>query len=133
MKNKLFKTPLSIVTAWMEGVNKKSADKVAALYHERSSLLPTFSPHALHTKKERLYYFKTLASRKGLKVSLHRKTVQTLEISSDHWVASGIYRFAFEIDSEPLIFEARFTMVIDLSNPHPILHHHSSQLPRTLG
>jgi len=96
-------------------------------------LLPTFSTHALDSEADRLDYFKTLASRQGPSVSLHEKTLRVRTLYSHLQIVSGIYRFSFEIDGEPLTFEARFTWVMDFSQERPIQHHHSSQLPRTLG
>jgi hypothetical protein len=63
---------------------------------------------------------------------LHENTLRIHELGEGKELVSGIYRFEFKIDREPLVFEARFSLVIDRASPSPILHHHSSQLPRTL-
>ena len=123
----------SVVTRWMHCVNAGNVAGVTSLYADHAVLLPTFSPHTIHTAEKRLEYFNSLASRKGLQVSLHPKTVRVTSLSDTVKVASGIYCFSFEVDDEPLAFEARFSFAIDISNPHPIEHHHSSQVPRTLG
>ena len=123
----------SVVTRWMDCVNAGDVAGVTSLYATHAVLLPTFSPHTITTEEQREEYFKSLASRKGLQVSLHTKTLRVTPLSETVKVASGIYRFSFEVDDEPLTFEARFSFVIDISNPHPIQHHHSSQVPRTLG
>lgn len=45
---------------------------------------------------------------------------------------SGIYNWRFLVVGEALNFEARFDYLIDLKKTSPILHHHSSQIPRAL-
>ena len=47
-------------------------------------------------------------------------------------MVNGIYDFQFLMDGTLLTFPSRFTFVIDLEKESPILHHHSSQVPRTL-
>lgn len=122
-----------VVRRWVEAINRGRPQEAAALYTGNALLLPTFSTHALDTEAGRNEYFQMLASRRGLSVSLHEKTLRIRCISESVQIASGIYRFSFEIDDEPLTFEARFTWVMDFSKPRPIQHHHSSQVPRTLG
>jgi hypothetical protein len=122
-----------VVKKWVDSINSGSPEDAAALYSEDALLLPTFSTHALDSEAGRLDYFKTLASRQGLSVALHQKTLRIRSLAGHIQIASGIYKFSFEIDGEPLTFEARFTWVMDFSKPRPIQHHHSSQVPRTLG
>jgi len=124
---------LSVIRRWVALVNEGRARDVAALYSNEALLLPTFSPHALVTDAGRIGYFETLATRQGMQVSMHEKTLRIRSLTDEIKVASGIYRFSFEIDEEPLTFEARFTCVMDMSLEQPIQHHHSSQVPRTLG
>jgi hypothetical protein len=126
-------TAVGVINNWVEWNNAGDFRKVASLYSEEAVLQPTFSPHVLSTEEGRLKYFESLASRKGIQVSLHEKTLKIRPLSDSIQVASGIYRFSFEIDDEPLTFEARFTWVLDLSCDRPVKHHHSSQVPRTLS
>jgi len=51
---------------------------------------------------------------------------------NDIWTMSGIYNWRFIVDGELLNFEARFSYLVDLSKSSPIIHHHSSQIPRML-
>ncbi len=122
-----------VIRKWVEAINGGRPEEAAALYASDAMLLPTFSTHAMDNKAGRDEYFQMLASRQGLSVSLHEKTLRVRCLSESVQIASGIYRFSFEIDGEPLTFEARFTWVMDFSKPRPIQHHHSSQVPRTLG
>lgn len=123
----------SVVRAWLDYANSGNVSAIVGLYAEDSVLLPTFSPHTLRTEEGRRNYFTVLASRKGFGVSLHEKTVHIQKAGGGIELITGIYRFQVDIDDEPLVFEARFSYVIDVNQARPILHHHSSQIPRTLN
>jgi hypothetical protein len=122
-----------VVHAWMNALNARQIDTVLALYAEDAVLLPTFSPHTLHTAAGRRGYFELLAGRPGFSVSLHERTLRVQSLAAGFEAASGIYRFHVEIDGEPLVFEARFSFLVELDSPKPVRHHHSSQIPRTLS
>lgn len=121
-----------VLHAWLRGVNAGRVDDVLALYADEAILLATFSPHAMRTPATRRLYFEQLATRSGLNVSLHEKTLRTQAFAAEIEVLSGIYCFRFEIDAEPFSFEARFSMLVNRAVPQPLFHHHSSQIPRTL-
>ncbi len=123
----------AVVTRWVDFVNAADVESVCGLYNEGAVLLPTFSPHALITPEQRRNYFISLVSRDGLQVSLHEKTLRVCGMAEAIKIASGIYRFCFDVDEESLTFEARFSYVMDLSREQPIRQHHSSQVPRTLA
>jgi hypothetical protein len=125
-------TARTVSDRWLAAVNSRDLDAVLSLYAPDSILLPTFSPHIIRNDERRREYFTRLAERPGLAVSLHEKTF-TAQTAGNQEIASGIYCFHMEIDGEPYAFEARFTFVIDPQSVNPILHHHSSQIPRTLG
>lgn len=100
-----------------------------ALYDDSAILMPTFSPHAFKDKAELRVYFEQLGTREALNVKLHENTVVCQRIEEQRYVISGIYSFAFKLDETELTFPSRFTFVVDLDRPSPILHHHSSQMP----
>jgi hypothetical protein len=128
-----FSSSREVIHAWVDTANGRRPGTVYSLYSDQSALLPTFSPYTLRTEEGRKGYFDLLASRPGMEVFLHEKTLRFQQVAVGVEIVSGIYRFQFAIDEEPLVFEARFTFVIDLSKERPILHHHSSQIPRTLS
>jgi hypothetical protein len=128
-----FNNSRDVIQRWLDAVNHHRLDDVLSLYAPQARLLPTFSPHTLKTDESRHGYFHLLATRQGMEVSLHEKTVHVEPVAPGIEIANGIYRFQFPIDDEPLVFEARFSFLIDLNKPAPILHHHSSQIPRTLS
>lgn len=128
-----YKNSLEVLHRWIDAVNRRELPELLALYAPTCNLLPTFSPHTLRDDAGREHYFRLLSARPGMAVSLHERTVQMQPVGPGLEIASGIYRFQLEIDGEPLVFEARFSFLVDLTRPDPILHHHSSQIPRTLS
>ena len=121
-----------VIEKWMSAVNDGAVEELLKLYDSNALLIPTFSNRLLNTSSKLREYFEKLGSREGLSIDLHKKTLVTQAISNNINIVGGIYTWRFNVDGEPLVFEARFTYVIDLSKSCPILHHHSSQIPRTL-
>lgn len=125
------RTPKDILMEWMDAVNHGDINGLLALYDEHAVLIPTFSNKLPNTPDKLRQYFEKLGSREGLSIALHEKTLQVQHIK-DMYVLSGIYNWRFDVEGEMLNFEARFSYILDLSKPKPILHHHSSQVPRML-
>ncbi len=115
---------------WADCVNQGRIDDLIALYHEGAVLMPTFSPHAAKNREQLRDYFTLLFTRKDLQVQVHEKTLDCLRTGERSYVVNGIYDFRFDVDGTFLTFPSRFTFMIDLGNESPILHHHSSQIPR---
>lgn len=123
----------TVLHSWIDALNARDLDRLAAFYAKDASLVPTFSAKALRSPDEIRRYFEQLAARPGLSVTLHPKTLlaHTIEGAT---ILTGVYCFHFLVDDEPYHFEARFSLVTgDPSSPSPILHHHSSQIPRQLA
>jgi len=125
--------PHSVLKVWIAAINDRNVQAAAELYAETATLFPTFSAHALRTPDERLRYFESLTTRPQIKVNLHERTLHIDQLTRPQCIVSGIYRFAFAVDGELLNFEARFSCLLDMVSPRPILHHHSSQVPRGLA
>ena len=128
-----FTTAEEVLFQWVSRVCSGNADDITALYHECAVLIPTFSPHTVITPEGIRNYFGQLASREGLGVRLHGKALRKQSLSENLNTLSGICSFEFEVDQVLLSFPSRFTFVMDISLPKPILHHHSSQVPRNLS
>ncbi|TCD48518.1 nuclear transport factor 2 family protein [Chlorobium sp. N1] len=128
-----FKTAEEILFGWVTRVCSANPDEIAALYHDDAVLIPTFSPHTVMGPEAIRGYFAQLATREGIGVRLHSKALRTHVMSENISTISGIYSFEFEVDGVLLSFPSRFTFVVDLSQPKPIIHHHSSQVPRNLS
>ncbi|RBQ28489.1 nuclear transport factor 2 family protein [Aliarcobacter vitoriensis] len=128
----MIKNPKDILEQWMQSVNSGNVEKLLSLYDKDAVLIPTFSNRLLNTPDKLRNYFEKLAGREDLSIALHEKTLIQQELQNQIFSLSGIYNWRFAVDGELLNFEARFSYVIDLSKPNPILHHHSSQIPRML-
>jgi len=128
----MFEQPAQILDTWLEGVNSGALAKVASLYSQNALLLPTFSNRRLQTPKDIEAYFADLGSHEGLSVFLHPNMTVIQRLSESIHCLGGLYCWKFEIEKELLSFEARFTFLVDLAFNAPIIHHHSSQVPRSL-
>lgn len=126
------KKPEEILEQWLQAVNKGDIESVLALYDKSAVLIPTFSNKVLKTPADIREYFVKLASREQLSVDLHEKTLFIQYIKDELYAVSGIYCWHFSVDGELLSFEARFSYVLNLDLPNPIIQHHSSQIPRML-
>jgi hypothetical protein len=128
----MMKTPRDILAQWMQAVNDGDVESLLGLYDSQAVLIPTFSNRLLNTPAKLRDYFEKLSSREELSIALHEKTVIIQEQQNQIALMSGIYNWRFSVDGELLNFEARFSYVLDISKHSPILHHHSSQIPRML-
>lgn len=126
------KTPRDILDQWMKTINNGDLESLLGLYDNHAVLIPTFSNRVLNTPEKLRQYFVKLGSREELSIALHEKTLIVQELQNQIFSLSGIYNWRFVVDGELLNFEARFSYIIDISRPNPILHHHSSQIPRML-
>ena len=125
-------TSRDILEKWMQAVNFGDVEGLLNLYDDEAVLIPTFSNRMLNTPEKLRDYFEKLGSREDLSVALHENTLLIQNMKDEVSVLGGIYTWRFAVDGELLVFEARFSYVIDNSKPNPILHHHSSQIPRML-
>ncbi|ARM31291.1 nuclear transport factor 2 family protein [Prosthecochloris sp. HL-130-GSB] len=126
-------TPEGILTTWIEGINSGDVEGVLALYAPHAVLIPTFSNKIINTPALLREYFEKLASREQLSVSLHSRKTVVQELGGTLFSVSGLYCWKFIVDEELLSFEARFSYVFDTVSSAPVLHHHSSQIPRMLS
>jgi hypothetical protein len=126
------KKPEHILKEWMQAINGGDVEALLALYDSKAVLIPTFSNRLLSKTASIREYFEKLAGREDLSIALHEKTLNIQSIKDDVYAMHGIYCWRFAIDGELLSFEARFSYVLDLALPNPIIQHHSSQIPRML-
>jgi hypothetical protein len=124
--------PEDLLMRWLDRVNAADIEGVLALYNARAILIPTFSNRLLSGRERISEYFEALCSREALSIALHEKTLIVQSFESKLHTLCGIYCWRFAVDGEMLSFEARFSYLLDLALSNPILHHHSSQIPRTL-
>ena len=122
-----------VLFKWISGICKGEMQEVENLYNKSAILIPTFSPHTVNDHKGVRQYFEQLATRDNLQVRLYEKSLKKQMLGGTAWVLSGIYSFEFEVDQLLLTFPSRFTFIVDLDEKSPIMHHHSSQVPRNLS
>jgi hypothetical protein len=127
-----FSNPVEVLTKWMAFVNKGDVNGLLSVYDENAVLIPTFSNRLLKGRESLRGYFEKLGSKEELSIALHEKTIITQDVGDQLHTISGIYNWRFSVEGEVLNFEARFDYLIDLKKSSPILHHHSSQIPRAL-
>ena len=121
-----------ILQQWLQAVNSADVNGLLNLYDAEAVLIPTFSNRVLNTPDKLREYFEKLGSRPELSIALHEKTLISQCLHNQLHALGGIYNWRFAVDGEILNFEARFSYFLDLNKPSPIMHHHSSQIPRTL-
>ena len=126
------RTPDDLLRQWMQHVNNVDVERVLSLYSEHAVLIPTFSNRLLAKPQSIREYFERLFSREELSLALHEKTLVVQPMQGEIYSMCGIYCWRFAIDGELLNFEARFSYLLNLALPSPILHHHSSQIPRMI-
>lgn len=125
-------TPEKILKTWMSHINQADIESLLALYDPNAVLIPTFSNRLLNSPEKIRKYFETLGGREELSIALHEKTLVVQPIRDNLYSMCGIYCWRFAVEGELLSFEARFSFIIDPALPSPIIHHHTSQIPRTL-
>ena len=124
--------PRNFLDEWIQLVNNGDIESLLNLYDNQAILIPTFSNGILNTPEKLRGYFEELGSREELSVSVNEKYLVVQELQNQIFALGGIYDWRFNVEGEVQNFEARFSYLVDLSKPSPILHHHSSQVPRTL-
>lgn len=124
--------PRNFLDKWIQLVNNGDIESLLNLYDNEAILIPTFSNGILNTPEKLRGYFEELGSREELSVSVNEKYLVVQELQNQIFALGGIYDWRFNVEGEVQNFEARFSYLIDLSKSSPILHHHSSQVPRTL-
>lgn len=112
---------------WGDAVAAGNAVEVAALYHDRFTLLPTMARDVIHERNACEAYFTFFCS-------LH-PTVRMVEehiekLGSDAYLQCGVYRFTLDQQGARADIDARFSMVWQrVGDTWQILHHHSSRIP----
>lgn len=116
----------------MAAINQGDVEGVVSLYDKSAVLVPTFSNRVIKTPEKIREYFHKLGSRDELGIALHETTLTVQSLHDDIHVLVGIYCWRFDVEGELFSFEARFTYILDMKLESPIVHHHSSQIPRVL-
>ena len=119
----------TVLQTWMEKVNAGDLEGVLGLYDESATLLPTFSPQPASTKAAIKAYFENLASKAAINVEFQPDTIIEYRMGEAAECVCGHYTFSYDVAGKKHSFASRFTFVINATKDHPIIHHHSSQIP----
>ena len=120
---------------WNDMLQSKDPEKVASLYSEKNSFLPTFSPDFKKDKNGAMEYFKHFLE-KDPNGEIVDEMIQETSVDKngevDGFLHSGFYNFTVGKPDDRQISEARFTFFWkkDENGNWKILHHHSSAKPQ---
>ncbi|MCX6739422.1 MAG: SgcJ/EcaC family oxidoreductase [Candidatus Parcubacteria bacterium] len=114
---------------WNAALNSKDPKKVAEMYTEDATFLPTLSPKFKVGREETEEYFEHFLQ-KNPDGKVVQEKVQTLSPKS--YLHSGMYNFIVDQDGDRRLVEARFTFLWeqDAHGVWKIAHHHSSVKPQ---
>ena len=121
-----------VLEAWESAVNEGHTEAILALYDESAMLIPTFAKEPAPNKESIRQYFQQLASFDDISVQLIGSGLEEQACGESGYILGGRYYWVIKHNGDTQAFKARFTFVMDLSKPAPILHHHSSQAPADL-
>jgi len=114
---------------WNEALQTKDAKKVAELYAENNSFLPTMSPDFKHGKDEASKYFKHF-----LEINPGGEVIEEKiqPMGENYYSHNGMYNFEVDQEGKRVTMECRFTFnwAKDKDGKWKILHHHSSVKPK---
>jgi uncharacterized protein (TIGR02246 family) len=114
---------------WKKMLLSKNADKVAELYDENITFLPTLSEEFKKNKAEVKSYFEHFLEKNPVS-EIVEDEVQVL--SPDCYLHSGMYNFELGSSENKQLVEARFSFVWrkNQNGEWKIIHHHSSIKPK---
>ena len=119
--------PLLIIDQWASFFNNGDLDGIMNLYHDNSTVLPTFLPNLLSTPKQiEDYFFRTIEGQASVEIDDSQTIIKKL--SENMYLMTGVYIFCLKKKSNTK-YLSWFTFLIDLSVDSPIRHHHSSRVP----
>ena len=119
--------PLLIIDQWASFFNNGDLDGIINLYHDNSTLLPTFLPNLLSTPKQiEEYFVRTIDGQASVEID-DSQTIKR-KLSENMYLMTGAYVFCLKKKSNTK-YLSWFTFLIDLSVDSPIRHHHSSRVP----
>ncbi|MHC5065178.1 MAG: hypothetical protein ACYTG5_14520 [Planctomycetota bacterium] len=125
----MHKSGLAVLEAWTKAINQRAVEPLLNLYSEGAVVLPTFAAKIADEPGAIRAYFEDLASRSEFGVKLDEDSFRETRIGYLS-VICGLYAFTLGEGKDTKFWASRFTFVLDLSQESPILHHHSSALPK---
>ncbi len=113
---------------WAESLKTKDPKKVAELYSDDATFLPTVSGEFKHGQEEAEGYFQHFLE-KNPEGKIVAETIQPL--GENVYLQSGLYNFQVDKNGSRGVVEARFSFVWKKESDEKwkITHHHSSVRP----
>ena len=115
---------------WNEALQTKSSHKVAELYGDKNTFLPTLNGDFKKDQKGVEEYFEHFLQKEPVAEIIESET----QMSEDEktLIYSGMYNFKIREGNNQKIIPARFTFVWQKNNQGEwkIIHHHSSLRPK---
>ena len=112
--------------AWNAALQSGDARKVADLYAEDATLLPTLSREVRHTPEAIEDYFEVFLKLRPKASIIH----QNVSLYDPIAINSGVYSFETTVDGEKHHLIGRFTFVYRKEGDDwKIIEHHSSTMP----
>ena len=115
---------IEILHKWEKYFNNQNLKDILNLYHQKSSLIPTFSSNILLDYNDIKEYFLFLFKEKTGSVNNQNESIVEQQIVENVYLSIGNYIFYL---SHSRKYPARFSFILDISLENPIKHHHSSQ------
>jgi hypothetical protein len=127
MKSSQANSPENIIEQWANYFNAGNLDGISDMYHNESTLLPTFLPKLLSSKNEIKGYFNVAFKGKATVTVDTSKSIRK-KLSETSYIMTGSYVFCLK-SRESKDYLSWYTFLVDLSSDSPIRHHHSSRVP----
>jgi len=126
-ENDLLEVAHSNFKMWNEALQTKNPKRVALLYSDDASFLPTLNGELKTGQEEAEGYFEHFL----LKNPFGRILKERVQPLGDSYIHSGLYDFEVGKDGERQTVKARFTYVWqkEKDGNWRIIHHHSSVKP----
>jgi len=114
---------------WNEALLTGDPEKVAELYAEDNTFLPTMSPDFKKGKAEAEGYFVHFIEKKPIGEVTEE---ETQSMGEGFYSYNGFYDFEVDKDGARVIMECRFTFNLrrEKNGEWKIIHHHSSEKPK---
>ena len=116
---------LKILHIWEKYFNNQNLKDILNLYHQKSSLIPTFTSDILLDYNDIKKYFLFLFKEQKRSVNIQNESIVEQQIVEKVYLSIGNYIFYLSQGRE---YPARFSFILDISLENPIKHHHSSQI-----
>lgn len=115
------------LTQWVSAIESKDAAKAVALYGNDAVMLSAFAIDPITTRDGLLSYYKKVVAEPDININV---TKQDIREFGDVAMNTGLYRFQWAQDGEPMDVPARFSFVYQLQGGKwIIISHHSSVVP----